>query len=94
MKLAGIIEFISTNWQYIALGIGLFLSIIAINDLYFYDKGKNEVYQEIAATPVKTTIKIIHDTIPPLPPVVKWLKPDTVYATPDSLTNSYYESLK
>lgn len=86
MKLANIIEFISTNWQYVALGLGLILSIIAINDLYFYDKGKNEVYREIAATPVKTTVKIIHDTIPAPPSVIKRLKADTVFQTPDSLS--------
>lgn len=71
--------------QYWKWFVGLFfadLIILGITNFYSFQKGKEAVYKEIAAIPVKTKIEWKHDTLPAPPPVIKWLKPDKVYEIP------------
>jgi hypothetical protein len=63
---------------------------------YGYSKGRESVYKELAQTPVETKIIIKHDTLPPLPPIIKRLRADTIRETPeevlqqiDSLNNDF-----
>ena len=69
-------------WKWIAGGFAIIVAYTSFIALYSYDQGKEAVYQDIAKAPVKRDTVLVHDTIPASPPVVKWLKPDTVWETP------------
>jgi hypothetical protein len=76
---------ILTSWKWLVGGVVAFVIYSGILVSLSYDKGKTKVYQDIANTPAQVTIKIVHDTIPAPYPVIRHLKADTVFQTPDEI---------
>jgi hypothetical protein len=80
------------DFKWLIGGVTIFIVYSAILIAVSYDKGEKKVYQDIANAPVVTTIRTIHDTIPAPYPVIKRLKADTVFQTPDEIID-YISSL-
>jgi hypothetical protein len=73
-----------TGWKWI-IGIIFLLSILfwAYGNKR-YEAGKTEIYQQIANAPAKSDTIWKVETIPAPPPIIKWLKADTIYTIPES----------
>lgn len=88
-----------TSWKWIAGGIFIFGVLIWAYGEKRYEAGQTNVYQNIIASPVHSDTVFIIKTVPPIT-VIKWLRADAVYETPDSIASviknlsNNYDSLK
>jgi hypothetical protein len=72
-------------WKLIVIAFIAAASFCTVFGFWCYFQGQHSIYKKIADTPVETNTDWKQAAIQASQPVVKWLHPDTVYATPDEV---------